>query len=182
MDTRASKRRGRESASGDAGAVAVAAGGSAAAVSLGGVGGYGQIAPRSDGPPEHQSPGYSAGYDAGFLAGILAASQGGVPPPSGAVAAEGGAGEGGGSRPPLLALVEDFPDLFQKEVLERLDPVERAMLARSGSAVCTVVKHSNLARVGGSAEEPRPAGRHRGVLRGPLDVRLGRGERLPVAT
>jgi hypothetical protein len=26
------------------------------------------------------------------------------------------------ARQPLLALVEDFPDLFKKEVLERLDP------------------------------------------------------------
>jgi hypothetical protein len=34
------------------------------------------------------------------------------------------------SRPPFLALLEDFPDLIQKEVLERLDPLDLAMLGR----------------------------------------------------
>ena len=103
-------------------AAAGGAGGCAAVVSLDGVGGGGQ---SNDGPPEHLSPGYGAGYDAGFLAGLRAASQGGAPllsPGMVAVAAEGGAGASAPepARPPLLALVEDFPDLFKKEVLERL--------------------------------------------------------------
>ena len=153
MDTRASKRRGGERESGGTGAVVWGAGGSTAAVSLGGDGGGGQIAPPSDEPPGHQSPGYGAEYDAGFLAGLLAAAQGGAPPPPGPVAAEGGAV--GGARPPLLALAEDFPDLFRKEVLERLDPVDRGMLGRTGSVVRTAVKVSDLPRVGGSAEAPR---------------------------
>ena len=72
-------------------------------------------------------------------------------------AAEGGAGASAPApaRPPFLALLEDFPDLFQKEVLEGLDPVDRGLLARTGSAVRTAVKRSGLPRVGGSAEEPR---------------------------
>ena len=117
--------------------------------------------PYSVGPPELLSPGYGAGYDAGFLAGLLAASQGGAlpspPPGPDPVAAEGDAGASAPepARPPLLALVEDFPDLFQKEVLERLDRVDRALLGRTGSAVRTAVKRSGLPRVSGSAEEPR---------------------------
>ena len=136
---------------------AAAAGGSDAAVSLEGDGGGGQT---SDGPPEHLSPGYGAGYDAGFQAGLLAASRGDTSPPPpqpGPVATDGGAGASATepARPPMLALVEDFPDLFQKEVLERLDPVDRGLLGRTGSAVRAAVKRSGLPRVGGSAEEPR---------------------------
>ena len=102
--------------------------------------------------------GYAAGYDAGFLAGLVAGSQERAPPPpSGTetVAAEGGACPSERPRPPFLALLEDFPDLFKKEVLERLDPVDRAMLGRTGSVVRTAVKRSGMPRVGGSAEEPR---------------------------
>jgi len=40
-------------------------------------------------------------------------------------------------------------------VLERLDPVDRALLGRTGSSVRIALKRSGLARVGGSAEEPR---------------------------
>jgi len=100
----------------------------------------------------HLSPGYGAGYDAGFQAGLLAASQGRASPPP--PAAEGGAGASAPepARPPMLTLLEDFPDLFQKEVLERLD---RGLLGRTGSAVRTAAKRSGLPRVGGSAEEPR---------------------------
>ena len=79
----------------------------------------------SGGPPEHLSPGYGAGYDAGFQAGLLAAARGCTPPvPPPPVAAEGGAGASAPqpARPPFIALLEDFPDLLQKEVLERLDP------------------------------------------------------------
>jgi hypothetical protein len=126
MTTRGSKRRGVGSVDDGvgAGAAAVAGDGSAAAASLdgdgGGGGGGGQT---SGGPPEHLSPGYGAGYDAGFQAGFLAASQGRVPPQGpaqGPAAAE--EGSSAPERPPFLALVEDFPDLFRKEVLERLDP------------------------------------------------------------
>jgi hypothetical protein len=110
-------------------------------------------------PPEHQSPRYSAGYDAGFQAGLLAASQGAPPPPPppGLVAAEGCAGTGASepARPPLVALVEDFPDLFQKEVLERLDPLDLALLGRTGNAVRAAVVSSGRSHVGGSAEAPR---------------------------
>jgi len=164
MDAHTSKRSyGRDADGDDGGAVAGGAGGSAAAGSLsGGSGGGGQS--LSDGPPADQLPGYGAGYDAGFIAGLLAASQGGAPqqpplplPPPGVVAAEEGAGMSASepARPPLLALVEDFPDLFKKEVLERLDPVDRALLGRTGSAVRTAVKLSGLPRVGGSAEGPQ---------------------------
>jgi hypothetical protein len=73
------------------------------------------------------------------------------------VAAEVGAGASAPepARPPFIALIEDFPDLFQKEVLERLDLVDRGLLGRTGSAVRSAVKRSNLPRVGGSAEERR---------------------------
>jgi hypothetical protein len=140
---------------------AAGAGGSAAAVSLEGVGGGGGgDGQTNDGPPEHLSPGYGAGYDAGFQAGLLAASQGFTPTPgplSPPVAARGGAGASAlePARPPFLALLEDFPDLFQKEVLERLNGVDLALLGRTGSAVRTAVNLSGLSRVGGSAEGPR---------------------------
>ena len=74
------------------------------------------------------------------------------------VAAEVGTGASEGCqppRPPFLALLEDFPDLFQKEVLERLDPLDRGMLARTGSAVRTAVTRSGLPRVGGLATGAR---------------------------
>jgi hypothetical protein len=102
-------------------------------------------------------PGYAAGFDAGYLAGLFAASQGA----GSAVAAEGGAAASEASepprppRPPFLALLENFPDLFRQEVLERLDPVDRCLLARTGSAARTAVKLSVLPRVGGSVDEPR---------------------------
>ena len=155
MDTRASKQR--RGGSGGAGAVGA---GRDAAISLGGgSGGGGQVA-SLNGPPEDLSPGYGAGYDAGFVAGLLAASQGRAPPLPGSAAVAATEGDAGASalepaRQPLLALLEDFPDLFQKEVLERLDPVDRGLLGRTGSAVRTAVKRSGLPRFGGSAEEPR---------------------------
>ena len=73
------------------------------------------------------------------------------------VAAEVGAGASAPepARPPFISLLEDFPDLFQKEVLERLDLVDRGLLGRTESAVRTAVKRSDLPRVGGSAEERR---------------------------
>jgi len=159
MDTRTSKRRGAGGAGGGNGGVVGAAG----VVSLeGGSWGGRQITSPFTDAPEHLPPGYGAGYDAGFLAGIRAASQGGALPPAlpspgpEPVAAEGGAGAIAPepARPPLLAPVEDFPDLFQ-EVLERLDRVDRALLGRTESVVRAVVKRSGLPRVGGSAEEPR---------------------------
>jgi len=138
------------------------AGGSAAAISLcGESGGRGHFASPSEGQPEHPLPGYGAGYDAGFLAGLLAASQGDAPPHSrpppgpGPVADKGGAGAPEPARPPFLAQLEDFPDLFQKEVLERLDPLDLALLGRTGSAIRAAVVGSVMPRVGGSAEEPR---------------------------
>ena len=133
------------------GAAAGAGVGNPAAVSLE-WGGGGQT---GDGPPEHQSPGNGAGYDAGFQAGLVAASQGCVLPPPAAAAGGAGASAPEPARPPMLALLEDFPDLFQKEVLERLDPLDLALLGRTESTVRTAVKRSGLPRVGGSAEEPR---------------------------
>jgi len=138
------------------------AGESFAGGSLGdGSGGGGHSSsPPSEGPPADQLPGYGAGYDAGFTAGLLAASHGDMQPPalgSGPAAAEGGAAASAPepARPPMLALVEDFPALFQKEVLERLDPVDLALLGRTGSVVRTAVKRSGLPRVGGGVEGPR---------------------------
>jgi hypothetical protein len=177
MDTRDSKRRrGGSGGAGAGGAV------SAAAVSLGG-GGLGGIffASPSDGPPapEHQSPGYGAGYDAGFLAGILAASQGRAPPPPGPRPVAATHGSAGASAPepartPFLALVEDFPDLFQKEVLDG-SRAARAHMQRSPHRGEALGSAARRRRRGGAA------GPHRGVQPVPLDVRLGRGERLPVA-
>ena len=40
-------------------------------------------------------------------------------------------------------------------MLERLDPVDRALLGRTGIAVRTAVKRSGVRRVGSSAEESR---------------------------
>ena len=40
---------------------------------------------------------------------------------------------------PLLDLLQRFPDLFLKEVLERLDSTARALLARTGSAFWDLV-------------------------------------------
>jgi len=88
-------------------------------------------------------------------------SQGRTPPlapaPPPPVAAEGGTGASAPepARPPMLALLEDFPDLFRKEVLERLDPIDLELLGRTGIAVRTAVVSSGLPRIGGSAEEPR---------------------------
>jgi len=162
---------------------AVGAGGSAAAVSLNGAGGAG--GETSDGPPEHLSPGYGAGYDAGFQAGILAAAQGRAPQSGsaqGPAAAEGSAGWSAPepARPPILALVEDFPDLFQKEVLERLDP-HRSRSARAHGK-CRPHCGDALRPAARRRQGGRAAGRHRVILPVPLDVRLGCGERLPVAT
>ena len=167
-------------------------GGSAATVSLGGETSWGRSASLPGvGELEHPSPGYGAGHDAGFLAKLLAASRGdatassGPPPGSGPVAAEGAAGAGAPAPalPPMLALVEDFPDLFKRQVLQRVDPLHLALLGRTGSAVRTVVKLSGLPRVGGSAEEPRVGiaqfGRKSLSM---FIVHLGRGEQLSVAT
>jgi len=145
------RRRGRGSGGGGRGR-----GWGAAAISLDGVGGGGGGGRRS----ENLLPGYGAGYDAGFQAGLLAASQGVAPPPGPTLvpaAAEGGAGASAPepARPPFLALLEDFPDLFQKEVLERLNRVDRGLLGRTGSAIRTAVKLSGPPRIGGSAEGPR---------------------------
>jgi hypothetical protein len=55
-------------------------------------------------------------------------------------------------RPPLLALLQDLPDLFEKEVLGRLDPLSLALLARAGAAARAAVKRAGLPRVGGGPE------------------------------
>ena len=186
MDTQGSKRRGGGNADGGGGdAAAGGPGGSAAAGSLGGgsVAG-GHFASLSDGPPADQLPGYGAGYDAGFQAGLLAASHGDTSPPTPSpppVAAERGAGAGAlePARPPFIALLEDFPDLFQKEVLERLDCVDLALLRRTGSATRAAVKSTDLPRVGGSAEELRVG--IEAFCQSPPTFVWAVAERLPVA-
>jgi hypothetical protein len=50
-----------------------------------------------------------------------------------------GGGDDRDSSPPLLDLLQRFPDLFLKEVLERLNPTARISLARTGSAFLDVV-------------------------------------------
>jgi len=46
--------------------------------------------------------------------------------------------------PPLLDLLERFPDLFKREVLERLDPTDRTMLAQVGRPWLAAVLTSGL--------------------------------------
>jgi len=56
---------------------------------------------------------------------------------------------------PLLGkLVEDLPEVFEKEVLPRLDPTGRALLARVGRGVSAAVVSSGLPRAGSSEEAP----------------------------
>ena len=56
---------------------------------------------------------------------------------------------------PLLGrLVEDLPEVFEKEVLSRLDPTGRALLARVGRGVSAAVVTSGLTRAGLCEEAP----------------------------
>ena len=50
--------------------------------------------------------------------------------------------------PPLLDLVERFPDLFAQQVLQHLDPIDRTFLAQVGSACRAAVAASDLPRAG----------------------------------
>ena len=60
-------------------------------------------------------------------------------------------------QPPLLALLEDLPDFFVKEVLGRLDPTDRAVLAQVGWPWLAAV-------VRAASEDRLPcAGKSRGV-------------------
>ena len=76
---------------------------------------------------------------------------GGVPEPL--EAASGGGGGDGGDRgvwdnaktPPILNLIKMFPDLFLKEVHERLEPTARALLGQAGSACRAAMMDSGLA-------------------------------------
>jgi len=49
--------------------------------------------------------------------------------------------------PPLLDLLQRFPDFFKKEVLERLDPTDRTMLAQVGRPWLAAVLASGLPRL-----------------------------------
>jgi hypothetical protein len=49
---------------------------------------------------------------------------------------------------PLLDLVERFPDLFEREVLRRVDPVDRTFLAQAGGVCLAAVAASDLPRAG----------------------------------
>ena len=61
-------------------------------------------------------------------------------------------------RQPLLALLEDLPDFFTKEVLGRLDPTDRAVLAQVGwpwlAAVVRAAAEDRLPCAGKSAGVP----------------------------
>ena len=48
---------------------------------------------------------------------------------------------------PLLDLLETFPELFMKEVLEQLDPMDRTMLAQVGRPWLAAVLASGLPRL-----------------------------------
>jgi len=74
-----------------------------------------------------------------------------------------GSGRGGGvgvdndSAVSLLALLERFPELFHKEILERLDPADRAVLAQVGRLWLAAVAAAmlwDLPRAGKSAGVP----------------------------
>jgi hypothetical protein len=54
--------------------------------------------------------------------------------------------------PPLLDLLERFPDLFAQKVLQHLDPIDRTFLAQVGSACRAAVVASDLPRAGTRAE------------------------------
>ena len=51
-------------------------------------------------------------------------------------------------------LLDELPEVFEKEVLPWLDPTDIGMLGRTGSEVRTAVKASNLPRAGTSKEIP----------------------------
>jgi hypothetical protein len=75
-------------------------------------------------PSDDFITGQGAGWRAGYLAGVMAERR----------RAEGG---GGGSNPgsPLLgSLTEDWSGLFEAEVLPRMDPTSRAVLAQVNRA------------------------------------------------
>jgi len=87
------------------------------------------------------------------MAGILFAGADAAPlsPPPTPPAADGHGGGGAddnNTSSPLLDLVERCPDLFKKEVLERLDPIDRTFLAQTGSAYRAAVAASDLPRAG----------------------------------
>ena len=75
-------------------------------------------------PTDDFISGHGAGWRAGFLAGVRAASR--------------RAGEGGDSNAPasplLGRLLDEWPDLFEAEVLPRMDPTTRAVLAQVARA------------------------------------------------
>jgi len=50
--------------------------------------------------------------------------------------------------PPLLDLLERFPDLFAQKLLVHLDPIDRTFLAQAGSACRAAVAASDLPRAG----------------------------------
>jgi len=80
------------------------------------------------------------------------------------------------SSPPLLDLFERFPDLFEKYVLERLDPTTRASLARTGSACWDLVFPTSIFPFGLLHAETPPAAGAARVFK--LVDFLGSAERL----
>jgi hypothetical protein len=118
------------------------------------------------------------------MAGISssAALAAALSPPPAPPAVEGHGGEGGTAAadddntfPPLLDLVERFPDLFEREVLRRLRPIDRTFLAQAGRACWAVVAASDLPRAGTRAEVLR---RSEWVVRHRLVAFVGSVERL----
>jgi len=86
---------------------------------------------------------HGAGWRAGFLAGERTASR------RAGVEAGGGGGSNAPGSPLLGRLLVEWPGLFEAEVLPRLDPTTRAMLAQVGRAGRDAVRlPANLAIAG----------------------------------
>jgi len=88
-------------------------------------------------PSDDLITGHGAGWRAGFLAGERAAIR---------RASEGGGGGGGGSNAPgsplFGRLLVEYPALFEAEVLSRLSPTDRAVLAQVDRAARDAVRLS----------------------------------------
>jgi hypothetical protein len=85
---------------------------------------------------------FTSGYGAGWRAGFLAARQDREPP--------GGGGGSNAPRSPLLGrLLDEWPGLFEAEVLPLMDPTDRAVLAQVSRAGRDAVRlPANLACAG----------------------------------
>jgi hypothetical protein len=103
----------------------------------------------------------AAGTVCGAPLPLEAAVVGGGDGGGGGSGSGGGGGQGawGGDSDDTLALLDllkRFPDLFIKEVLERLDPTTRALFGQAGSACRAAVVDSGLAFSGVDLSLPGP--------------------------